>query len=109
MWGHSTRSEQMTKQLFEWEIREGADDWNDSQFAISLPPVPVRRWTRWWHWWGVMGLLLLAGSGWLWVRAEAGVGEVEQELQVAVEADLWMPQEEDALARLHTSISQKPR
>jgi hypothetical protein len=80
----------------EWQVCEDDAAWDAAQHALSSIPVratPARMhqfWRRYRMHALVVVLLVAFGSGWwVWQRAEAGIAQVEAEVQAEIVAELW--------------------
>jgi hypothetical protein len=91
----------MSKHLpqIEWEILdEPSDSRHYPAFAGVDPELPVakqRRYQLYYLFAAAVLLLVLAAGGWLWQRAQAGIAQIDTDLQHAVAAELWLASHRD--------------
>lgn len=76
--------------LIEWQVAGEGGEWPPDAPFTEAAPAPAYLWRR--GWWGVatLALLVLLGvGGWLWHEANAGLHQIEGELQETIAADEW--------------------
>jgi hypothetical protein len=93
---HRERTAQSKAQIIEWQVCEDEREWQRAQTLLVETSMPVaQQWSRQRVLrWGVPSLfcVLLLGftlGSWLWSGAQAGLDQMETELQAATVAEAW--------------------
>ena len=102
--------------MVEGEIAEDDQEWQLAQQAVLATPAPVQSggqnwWQRWWqNWWMTMAIvfscLIVMGSV-LWYQAQAGLSQIESELQAAIEANSWRETSNSGVKFTRTGVIQE--
>jgi hypothetical protein len=93
--------------IVEWLLAEDDHEWHAAQTASPPKPTPSHQWgRRWWVASAVALFVLLMAGGWLWHQAQAGLSQIEAELQAAVEADQWQAKRDRRLEAKPSGVTQ---
>jgi hypothetical protein len=94
-------------QTLEWQMCEDERDWDAAQHPFATAPAQIesQAWTlgklrRWGVPAACIVLSLALLGGWLWQRAQAGLAELESELEAEIVAELWRDRESHALDQM---------